>query len=77
MLESKNHTLNVELKEKDIELQKQQKFIEQYNILDQQFSFSIKEKDKNYNLLNEQYTNLYNEYKMMKNQIEKSKEVYD
>lgn len=77
LLESKNHTLNVEIKEKDIELQKQQKFIEQYNILDQQFSFSIKEKDKNYNLLNEQYTNLYNEYKIMKNQIEKSKEVYE
>ena len=73
LLESKNHTLNVEIKEKDIQLQKQEKFIEQYNILDQQFSFSIKEKDKNYNLLNEQYTNLYSEYKNLKNKNEKEK----
>ena len=49
------------------------KLNEQYNTLDQQFTFSIQEKDKNYNILNEQYTNLFNEYKVLKNEMEKNK----
>ena len=73
LLETKNHSISVELKEKTIELQKQLKLNEQYNVLDQQFTFSIQEKDKNYNLLNEQYTNLFNEYKLIKNQSDKDK----
>ena len=71
--ENKIKTLSVEIKEKEIEYQKQVKLNEQYNTLDQQFTFSIQEKDKNYNMLNEQYSNLFNEYKVLKNQMEKNR----
>lgn len=68
--ESRYHQLAVELKEKEIELQKQMKINEQYVTLDQRFTVSIQEKEKNYTNLNDQFNMLMNEHQKMKKDYE-------
>lgn len=68
--ESRYHQLTTEIKEKEIQLQKQMKINEQYVTLDQRFTVSIQEKDKNYTNLNNQFNMLMNEHQKMKKEYE-------
>ena len=74
LLESQNASINADLKEKKILLEKEQRINEQYNTLDKHFNNSLQEKNISFNNLNGQYIKLIQEFKEYKEKNEKIKE---